>query len=161
MDNPIIECACGCLETLLKFDNKGRVRSFIRGHYSRTDEYKNKIALLERPPRKRGEENWRADGKHWRTARWRARSITDTSKCAWVSIGGCKGNIDAAHINGDFTDQSKENRLALCRSHHKLLDNGKIDYNRPEMPSFYTDKRGHRRYYHSSRRGLLERRGIA
>lgn len=33
--NPLIQCACGCNERLLRYDDSGRPRRFIRGHSSR------------------------------------------------------------------------------------------------------------------------------
>lgn len=33
--NPTIECACGCGQTLLKYDGRGRERSFIHNHHAR------------------------------------------------------------------------------------------------------------------------------
>ena len=30
--NPMIQCACGCKATFLKFDTSGRPRSFVSGH---------------------------------------------------------------------------------------------------------------------------------
>ena len=34
-ENPIIYCACGCRQTLLKYDQYGRARKFIHGHNRR------------------------------------------------------------------------------------------------------------------------------
>ena len=122
-------CACNCGASLLLKDARGRPRRFVWGHW-----------------RKGTKGPYTADGKHWRTARDRARSLTDHSRCMWISIGGCKGPIDVAHVNGDYTNNEPDNRLALCRSHHRLLDNGRINPDNPIMPAFYVDSSGNRRY---------------
>lgn len=100
--------------------------------------------MRDLPRPERGQ--WRADGTHRRTARWRARELTPHDQCAWESIGGCKGLIQVAHVDQDYTNNDESNRLPLCVSHHRLLDTGKIDPENPVMPEFYVDGSGKRRY---------------
>lgn len=140
----MVGCACGCATLLVPHDRQGRVRRFLQGHHTRiSNPGFDVIHTLPKP--KRGTA-WRADGKHWRTARWRARELTPHDRCAWESIGDCKGVIDVAHVDGDFTNNDTSNCLPLCRSHHRLLDNGRINPSNPVMPPFYVDGSGKRRY---------------
>ena len=143
----MISCACGCGSSLLPTDDRGRPRKFIHAHWSKANR-EAAHAHLERGlvAINHGRGRFRADGKHWRTARYRARSMTNHSCCSWLSIGYCKGKIQVAHVNGDYTNNDASNRLALCVSHHSLLDNGRINPNNPIMPPFYIDGSGKRRY---------------
>lgn len=138
-----INCGCGCGETLTEIDNHGRKRKYKHGHYSRVNN--PGLDKANAMPKKPVGTYWR-DSTHWRTCRARARSIIDTSKCEWEHIGHCKGNIHVAHVSGDYTNNDKSNLKALCASHHRLLDNGKIDPLKPKMPPFRTGIDGKRRY---------------
>ena len=138
------ECGCGCGALIWSLDRKGRQHEFCQGHFTRVENPgMEKIRTLPKPE---PGSMWRADGEHWRTARARARSITPHRVCSWLYIGGCKGPIQVAHVDGNFTNQDESNRLALCATHHKLLDNGRIDPAHPVMPHFYVDGSGKRRY---------------
>ena len=92
-------------------------------------------------------------GTHWRTCRWRARQLVgkDVQACAWRAIGHCRGPIHVAHVDQDFTNNDLSNLLALCASHHRLLDTGRIDPANPKTPEFYTDASGKRRYQYAPR----------
>jgi len=68
------------------------------------------------------------------------------TSCEYASLGGCKGVLDVAHLDGDEFNNSKANLRKLCRSHHRLVDNGKIDPANPTMPRFHIDGSGKRRY---------------
>ena len=55
--------------------------------------------------------------------------------------------IDVAHRDHNpWNNDDPANLLSLCRCHHRLYDNGKIDLNNPKMPAFYVDGGGKRRY---------------
>jgi hypothetical protein len=45
--NPEIECACGCGQTLKKYDGHNRPRRFIHGHNSQTQDAPTQEAILE------------------------------------------------------------------------------------------------------------------
>jgi len=83
--------------------------------------------------------------------------IKERNKCSWEHIGHCKGMIDVCHINQNPLDNNRKNLIVLCRSHHRLMDNGKIDYGNPKMPEFYVDKGGKRRYIKT--KGLVDKNG--
>jgi hypothetical protein len=139
-----IPCGCGCGIDVITPDAKCRERRFLPGHQSRT--INPGLAIMQSLPKPAVGQYWRATGDHWRTSRARARSVVDTTSCEWAHIGGCKGKIDAAHLDGDFTNGDRSNIKSLCRSHHSLLDNGRIDPTKPVMPDFYVDGGGKRRY---------------
>jgi hypothetical protein len=126
----MIDCACGCGQKLPARDRKGRPRKFIHGH------------------NRRGLNNhWsERDSDHWRTNRERARKSIDVSACSLVEIGGCKGTIEAHHIDGDFTNNDLTNLTPLCRAHHQLVEHERIDLSDPVMPRYRVDANGKRRY---------------
>lgn len=88
----------------------------------------------------------RPDSTNTRTTRWRARAMVSPVSCAWAHIGHCKGPLDVAHLDQNPLNNALDNLLALCRSHHFLFDKGRIDRHQPQMPPFYTDRGGTRRY---------------
>lgn len=143
----MIECACGCGVLLTPRDNKNRPRRFLHGHWTRTPEGQLKVTGAPHPSQ-RGK--WRKPSDHWRTCRYRARTTTPHDACAWLSIGGCDGPIEVAHVDGRYTNNAPENLLALCASHHRLLDHGWIDPKAPVMPLFYVSD-GKRRYLKKTR----------
>lgn len=75
-----------------------------------------------------------------------ARQLKDRRACEWERIGSCHGPIQVAHVNQNPLDNSPENLLALCCTHHTLLDNGRIDPTNPVMPAFHVSVSGKRRY---------------
>jgi len=139
-------CACGCGVEICTIDSRGRSKRFIKGHWAKTKEGKEILLSAERKSTKG---KWRKESNHCRTCRYRARTTTDHSVCAWEKIGCCAGMIDVVHVDGDFTNNSEENKLSLCRTHHRLLDNGRIDPINPVMPLFKIGKDGKRRYLKS------------
>jgi hypothetical protein len=50
------------------------------------------------------------------------------------------------HRDKDPGNNAVDNLMALCQSHHTLVDQGRIDLAEPVMPPFYIDLRGKRRY---------------
>lgn len=85
-----------------------------------------------------------------RVDRWRAATLKRGVRvCEWAHIGGCKGLLEVAHLDGNAFNNDPGNLKKLCRSHHSLLDRGtvgKIDAATPVMPMFYVDSGGKRRY---------------
>ena len=133
-------CACGCGTLVPLFDKRRRPRSYVLGHGT-----KGKISL--KPSKLRGRIiGPRTDTPTLRTSRSRARRWTNTAGCRLSFLCHCKGLIDVAHIDQNPLNNEPANRWPLCRSHHRLVDNGKIDVMAPVMPSFYTDRSGKRRY---------------
>lgn len=111
---------------------------------------------------------WRKPSDHIRTTHYRARTTTPHESCQWDHIGGCYGPIHVAHVDGEHTNNEPANLLSLCASHHRLLDNNRIDPYDPKMPAFYYDGSGKRRYLHTKeyqnsyrerrRQGLITRK---
>lgn len=56
------------------------------------------------------------------------------------------GMLDVHHVNGRYVDNDPVNLMKLCRSHHRLVENGRIDLDAPVMPPFRTGTDGKRRY---------------
>ena len=80
-----------------------------------------------------------------RTARWRATVLKSTMTCELEHIGGCSADLQVHHVDGDPQNNALTNLMRLCRSHHRLLENGRIDLDNPVMPRFRIIS-GKRRY---------------
>lgn len=119
-------CICGCGKPVKI--RKYRTNYFIYGH------------------NRRGFSGTLKESENKNTMYMRSKKIKKERHCEIKHIGYCKGMIDVCHINQDVTNNDAENLISLCRSHHRLMDNGKIDIKNPVMPSFYVDKSGKRRY---------------
>ena len=126
-------CECGCGTSIPFCDARGRCRSFVIGHVNkgRSNWWKQKLVVLKRT-------------SHERAVKLK-KSI---NVCEWAHIGGCKGIIDVAHIDGDHFNNADENIVSLCRCHHRLMDHGRIDPKEPVMPEFVI-RGGKRRYLYS------------
>lgn len=69
--------------------------------------------------------------------------ITD---CELQSLDHCKGFIEIHHKDGNPMNNDSKNLVNLCQTHHRLVENKKIDLDDPAMPEFHTDRSGKRRY---------------
>lgn len=116
-------CECGCGQP-----TGGR---FVHGHNQRG---------RARPDRARPE------SKSVSTGRWRAKKLVPRERCALVNIGGCLGRLEVNHIDKNPMNNDLGNLVVLCQTHHKLVDNGRIDLNAPVMPDYWIDGGGARRY---------------
>lgn len=126
----MVVCLCGCLTKIPDRDERGRKRTYVHGHTNRgkSNTWKIKSEIKKR------------------TSRGRAvKAKIKVKRCEWSKIGGCLGRLDVAHIDGDSFNNSPENILKLCRCHHRLMDNKKIDPTSPKMPPFIVSG-GKRRY---------------
>jgi len=139
----LVLCECGCGVVFSKLDNRGRERKFLKGHWIKVRSNTEKMVNLIRPSLKG---RIYKESANDRTCHYRSRHSISASKCELIDIGHCKGPIQVAHINGDFTDNDTSNLISLCASHHRLMDLGRIDLKKPVMPEFYTDSGGKRRY---------------
>ena len=85
--------------------------------------------------------------RHAQARRKKARVTT----CELAELGNCQGPLDVAHIDGDDANNADANLLKLCRSHHSLVDRGRIDPRAPRQPGYWrTGADGKRRYLHPS-----------
>jgi hypothetical protein len=74
--------------------------------------------------------------------------LAHVGACQWAWLGHCKGPLDVAHLDGDEGNNQPGNLRKLCRSHHALLDRGRIDPATPTQPGYWTDGSAKRRYLH-------------
>jgi len=126
------QCACGCGQEIAALDVRDRPRFYVWGHVNRG----KSNTWLRKPD---ASVNRRAFHE-------RANSIKrNVYSCEWERIGECGGPLDVCHVNGNETDNDPHNLLKLCRSHHRLLDAGRIDPANPIMPPFKISG-GKRRY---------------
>jgi hypothetical protein len=81
-----------------------------------------------------------------RQARARARTVNPNEGCELEGIGGCKGILDRHHVDANPLNNAPSNVIVLCRSHHLLVEHGRIDLKKPIMPTFRVGRDGKRRY---------------
>ena len=122
----LIKCGCGCSQSLTNYDSKGRLRKFIRGHYSKL--HKDTIAkhLVEYSRSNIGKTGlWTKEDIKVRASRYRALRILrklGITECQAKNEYYCKGKLEAHHIDKDPLNNEISNLNLLCRTHHKLAD---------------------------------------
>ena len=124
-------CKCGCGQVVTSMRRDGTVRDFMHGHNSRL---------------RQNEWSRKPGSTNKRTGRWRARKITDTSRCILNHTGECHGRIEVHHPDKNPSNNAPENRVAACKTHHAFLDSGRITLDHPKLPEFRIDGAGKRRY---------------
>lgn len=72
--------------------------------------------------------------------------VSSVSRCHLKATNQCKGPIEVHHIDEDPTNNSKENLVALCQCHHRLIHSGKITFENP-VARFKVGSDGKRRYF--------------
>ena len=125
------KCMCGCGEIITSISPDGRKKDFRWGHNSRG--HKNEWSM-------------RPDSTNSRTGRWRGRKLIDTTKCILGYTGECHGRMEVHHIDKNAVNNSPENIVPTCKTHHSFLDRGRITFNNPKLPEYYIDGSGKRRY---------------
>lgn len=124
-------CKCGCGQEVVQ-KRSGRVAHYIQGH------------------QRRGKSNtWKLkpESTNKRTLRWRAHDLIPIDTCAMAHIGGCSSKrIEVHHLDRNVCNNDISNLVAVCTTHHRLLENGRITLESKTMPKFYVDKSGKRRY---------------
>lgn len=123
-------CECGCGTVIAAIDSNGRPARYVRGHQ-----------------RRGGSNTWLIKNEvNRRTMHSRAIKLKQAvGACEWAHLGHCLGHLQVAHVDGDEWNNDPGNLLKLCQSHHRLLDNGRIDPACPVMPA-YVVRGGKRRY---------------
>jgi hypothetical protein len=80
------------------------------------------------------------------TGYWRAKKILKAEKCALFNKKDCRGPIHIHHIDKNPLNNNLNNLMTVCATHHRFLDLGRITLDNPEIPPFYVDAGGKRRY---------------
>jgi len=128
-------CKCGCgmmvTTTHVSGPRKDQYRDWIQGHNAR-----GRVNEWSRRP----------NSTNRRTGRWRARRIVDTSVCMLAHTGQCHGRIEIHHQDKKPINNESSNAIPVCKTHHSFLDRGAITIESPEIPAFWVDGRGKRRY---------------
>jgi hypothetical protein len=129
-----IPCACGCGTLINEFDKKNRKRKYILGHHHK------------------GESNWwkKKNVVKERTSHIRANKICPKIKC-FINNEQCSKRLETAHKNRNPFDNSLENLVCLCGSHHRLMDLGNIPFEKLSEIRYYKISSGSRRYTASQR----------
>lgn len=136
---PATLCECGCGGEIVQKRTRKLAR-FLPGHTKR------KLTTPRLPDLTSG---------NTRTAREQSRKLIDNSRCQMEHIGGCRGRIETHHKDKNPLNRELSNLMAVCRSHHRLLDAGTITPDSTEMPQWYEGRDGKRRYVHTNP-GALE-----
>ena len=130
--HPVIYCVCGCGKIVIQKRKKpSRLTHYLRGHH------------------RLGKSNtWsiKPDSQNLRTAREKSHTRLNPITCELSHIGGCLGEVECHHLDGNPLNVDLSNLVALCRAHHRLLHLGRITLKTDAMPEFRTDGSGKRRY---------------
>jgi len=135
-ENPTIECACGCGQTLLKYDSRGRERKFLPSHWSRKQpNMREKLAcencgqILKRP--------------QWHIKKVKHHFCCQACAGAWTEQHGTKRGKNNGHYNtitvpctGCGSPVSKAESLIKRRNHQVYCPNC-IHLTRKGRPGFY------------------------
>lgn len=140
-----VPCACGCGASVSLRQHNGRWMRFVHGHNARVQHFL---------PVRIGPRGWyKPESRNPNTGHERARKLKRRDACELARIGGCLGRVEVHHKDKDPGNNAPENLMAICQSHHTLLDAERIDPAAPVMPPFYVDRRGKRRYVDGWLRG--------
>lgn len=122
-------CRCGCGKNIPNAKNRKYYQAFyVQGH-NKGNAGNRKKNITKRTSYDYSKEH-----------------LKHINECQLEYIGSCKGVLDVCHIDQNPFNNDGDNLIKLCRSHHRLLDNGKINILNPVMPEFYMDGSGKRRY---------------
>lgn len=135
-ENPIIECACGCGQTLPKYDSRGRERKFLPSHWSRVQPNTKKTLICENC------------GKSFERQPWHIKRVKHYFCCQicageWVSEHRTKHGKNNGHYNtitvpcaGCGAPVSKAESLIMRRNHNVYCPNC-THLARKGRPGFY------------------------
>ncbi len=124
-------CKCGCKqEIIFTPHHKYHPCFYLPKHFklARLGKYKNTI--------------------NKNTMYTRAKTVKAPILCIYEKLNQCKGGFEVHHIDNDITNNSENNLLQVCISHHRLIHTNKFDINNPKKLKFYIEKSGKRRYKH-------------
>jgi NUMOD3 motif-containing protein len=138
MNQELIYCACGCKQTLQKFNKWGYERKYIHGHHQTgkkyTEEHRKKLSekkkgiifskehIRKLSIAQRGEKShiWKGDNVGNRALHdWINRNFPKHDLCQMCNI---KPPYDCANITGIYNREFK-NWARFCRKCHMLFDN--------------------------------------
>jgi|SRR5215212_4229663 len=127
----IKKCECGmCDQLILDKDVNSAPIHYVRGHF-------NKTLMVNRAVKRR-------------TSRERGlnilRNVLKKDKCE-VNNSICNGKLECHHIDKNPFNNSVDNLLLLCDTHHNLADNRNLDLSGlKKLSLIYTISSGKRRY---------------
>ncbi len=85
------------------------------------------------------------NSKNPNTGHWRAKLILKRDKCLLYDKDNCSKRLEIHHIDKDPCNNSLDNIICVCTTHHRFLESGKITLENPQLPEF-TISSGKRRY---------------
>jgi hypothetical protein len=140
----LVPCACGCGIELYPYNNPRRIRKYLHGHgfkgRHQSDKVKRIIAQKRSGDRKLEIRE--------RSAYERAERKFDYDGCVACNQD-CKGELHLHHIDSNPFNNSRENIVCLCVTHHRLMHNRGYTLEKLKIPlNYYVDRGGKRRYNH-------------
>lgn len=141
----LILCSCGiCGEFILSHDRWGNERKYKVGHDSRMNPLTDTRIVKERTIRRR--------------AKRILTEVLGKDKCE-VDNGLCHGKLQAHHIDKNPYNNSIDNLLLLCDTHHNFADNRNLSLDElKNLNLTFNISSNKRRYKKSLPDEVIERR---
>lgn len=152
--NPTIKCACGCGQTLLKYDSRGRKREFLPSHWSRIQPSKRESFTCENCGKV-------FDRPQWHIKRVEHHFCCQTCAGEWAKKHGTRRGKNNGHYNtitvscsGCGAPVSKAESLIKRRNHRVYCPNC-THLARRGRPGFYV---GYPPEFNATLRAKIRRR---
>lgn len=116
-------CACGCGTLVKKTYKHGHNLTHKPTHLGKLSNSTNRSTMYTR-----------------------SNKLRKNYLCSFEYLGQCKGRAILHHMDEDITNNTEQNLLQVCTSHHNLIHSGKFDPANPKKLDFYTCPCGSRRY---------------